>query len=356
MKARVSFLIDIRSESVGACFAEYEDGKTVLSFVKRISVPGGTEELSARTLTALASLLREYGNVPKRPLDIRIFLSGPWYSARLKSVTSAFEQPLRISGDSVGKALAEHRKKHSEPENGVPVESAVSQAYVNGYPSALVRPVRGTNLTVDLYESFADADFIDRVKRLAQETFGGIATSLHSFPFAAFRVLRVAAGEENFLILDVQGELTDFLVARKNSVAFVGSFPYGTRAFLNDLAGNGSKADAATRASLLARGELHAEDARAFAARFERAAAKWKEGYMKLTGSATNTASLPHAIFLYTGREEGRWFTHILSALGEAESRIRMPGADFFQNMLSLGASGSYDPFLCTEALPNAHA
>ncbi len=358
-KEHRTLLVDVGSANVGVCIAETKkDGEPVVSHVRRTPL----ENVSGRHTAAIASLaigalkksLTALGTVSPVPETAHIVLAAPWYRARIKSISTQSNTTIRIAQSAVEKALAEYKSKHAESaSSGVrQIESTVSQIYVNGYQTELLKPVHGKALSVSLYESEADGPFVSALEGAVRATFHGVRVTFHSFPFALFAVLRALKESQSFIALDVGGEITDVVVVNRGSLSFIGSFPSGTLSLLRAVAGKGSSADTASRLSLYARGELSPEEDTAFGALFTKVAAFWTTGYHELLENASLTTPLPNTIFIVADKEELRWFEKVLQGAGGAFPVRPVPVTpDFFQNSVALGEEGSYDAFLSIEAL-----
>ncbi len=353
-----TLLVDIGSASVGACIAENAEGNIVVSHVKRVSLVNvsgqNTAGITALALDALKKCLAGFERVSPAARSAHAVLAAPWYSARLKTISIAPERPVRMDKGTVEKALHDYQEQHVEDllAGTRRMESSVSQAYVNGYPTALLEPVMGKDLTLNVYESEADAVFLAGIEEAIRAAFAGVQTTFHSFPYAAFAVFRAYRDEQSFIIVDVGGEITDIAIVNRDGLFFLGSFPLGTLTLLRSIAGQGSIADAASRLSLYARSELSAEEEATFGALFVKARQAWSGEYRKLLENAVLEAPVPNTTFLIADKEELKWFERVLT---EAESpfpiRPIIVTPDFFQSVVSLGQEGSYESFLSIAAL-----
>lgn len=354
-----TLLVDVGSANVGVAVLEAKrEGTPTLSHVRRVALQNvsgeNTAAIASLALDALKKSLKGLASVSPAPKTAHIVLAAPWYKARIKTINLRSEKPLRITKGTVEKALRDYRNKRAKPVSAGArqMESVVSQTYVNGYPTALEKPLHGKMLTANLYESEADLPFLVGIEEAVRAAFAGIQTTFHSFPFAAFVVLRDVRDVQSFMIVDVGGEITDLAVVSREGLFFIGSFPSGTLTLLRALAGKGSAADAASRLTLYVRGELSAEENASFSGVFEKAAASWNVEYQKLLESAALEIPVPNTTFLFADKEELRWFERIFTSAKTAfPVRSLLVTPDFFQNAITIGEEGSYDAFLSIAAL-----
>ncbi|MDO8523887.1 MAG: hypothetical protein Q7R74_01510 [bacterium] len=358
-KNNPTLLVDVGSANVGVAILETpKEGSPILSRVRRTALQNvsgeNTAAIATLALDALKKSLEGLASVSPAPKTAHIVLAAPWYKARIKTINLRSEKPLRITKETVEKALRDYRNKQTEPVSAAvrQVESAVSQTYVNGYPTTLEKPLHGKTLTANLYESEADLPFLTGIEEAVRGTFSGIRTTFHSFPFVTFLVLRDLKDVQSFVIADIGGEITDLAVISRDSLSFIGSFPSGTLTLLRALAGKGSAADAASRLTLYVQGELSAEEKASFSSVFEKAVASWNLEYQKLLEIATLEMPVSNTVFLFADKEELRWFEQIFTSAKTAfPVRPILVTPDFFQNAITIGEEGRYDAFLSIAAL-----
>ncbi len=352
-------IIDVGSSSVGACFLERQPGhKPVLSFVKRVPIGKGTEEtrenIAQLAVGSLTTLLKDYEQ-QARPGAVRMVLASPWYASRIKFVTSKAEKPVKISRASIVNTVREYRTKEGAAEaalSGTPMESMVTQVYVNGYPTALKHSVFGTTLRLHLYESAADAAFLERARAAVLKVFPSVKLTFHSFPLLAFIVLRDIRDEENFTFVDAGGEVTDVAVVHRDSLRFLGTFPKGSLFLVRAVASGKSNADSASRLSLYARDELSPQEEAVFKKSFDDAIAPWVKDYVDTIAVAQTDTAIPQTTFIAADVEELRWFGRVIESVrGVFPARPILMSPDFFQAHIALGESASYDAFLSVGAL-----
>lgn len=350
-------IIDVGSASVGAAVVSVspKTKNPLLANVSRVAI--GAEEgkpanITERTLAALKTLFEKLHTT--KTSSVRIVLASPWYESRARTIASEAKSPVRISASRVAAAVKSYREKEgaSFPAAGrVRLESTVTQAYVNGYQTALLAPVTGTTLRIELYESAADKAFVDALTGVVHSAFPHAYVSFHSFPLIAFVVLRATREEETFAFIDVGGEVTDVAIVHQDGLRFLGSFPRGARTFMSDVEKKSSGAPGA-RLSLYARGELSNEEKTAFAPAFDAGASLWNADLQKVLDAAIAETPIPRSAFVLADPEELSWFGKVLEAGRETfPARIIPVTQNFFQTAVDLGEGGVYDAFLTMEAL-----
>ena len=356
-------LVDIGSASVGVCIAELNRGGVpVISRTRRVEIENssgqGMTALVPLALAALKKALAEVAVVSPAPRSAQVVLAAPWYKAAISVINSDSEKPVRIAKSGIEKALAGYTEKNAA--TSVPgrktIESVATETYVDGYPTAVSQPVRGSAIAIDYYESQADAPFVSGVEEELRRNFNGVTTEFHSFLFAAYAALRALRDETGFVMLDVGGEITDLAIVHRGGFSFAGSFPFGALSLARAVASGRTLADATSRMSLSMQGELSPEEEASFRESFKKAAVGWNDGYRMLLESAALEVPVPHTTFLIADKEPLAWFERILAdSSGPFPIHPILLSPDFFKNAILLGAEGSYDVFLSIAAFYALH-
>lgn len=350
-------LLDIGSASIGITLMEEDKhGTPVISKTARVEFAPVTEEAKEGIQTlALAAVQKALDTVKAVPkvAQVRAVLAAPWYDAKITTINSSSQKVVRVNEGTVARAVREYLAKKGTLKSGPSViESLVSQVYVNGYPTELHAPITGTSMRVNHYASEADSSLQKAITDAVKKTFPAAKISFHSFSFVAFAVLRALREENNFVILDVGGEITDVAIAHHDGLRFAGTFPIGTMSVVRAIAGKGSTADAKSRLALYAKGELSIEENAAFEKDFQAALSPWQEEYQKMLEAAVNDVAVPQTTFLFADREELPWLSSAVSGThGAFSTRTTSVQPDFFSENIALGEEALYDPFLSAAAV-----
>lgn len=350
-------IIDVGSASVGVCIVRKGKGKPVITQTIRVPISSGSEEakVAIQTLAAQAVLKALESLKGTSPEHVRIVLAAPWYNAKIRAITSKSEKPVRVTRETVARGVkAYYQEKEGGQKtraNGL-IESTVGQVYVNGYPTNLKQAVSGTSLKINHYESEADPPFIQALEGAVKKTFPHPKISFHSFAFTAFAVLRALRDEDNFVIADLGGEITDVAVVHHDGIRFIGTFPKGTFSIVRAIAGSGSIPDTRSRLSLFAKGELSNEETKLTEETFLKAGESWNTEYRNILEGAVKEVAIPRTTFLFAEKDELPWTERLINAThGAFSSHAVLVTPDFFQGEITLGENASYDAFLSIESL-----
>lgn len=353
-------IIEVGSASIGVALVETNGKeKPVLSHGIRTPVESG-DNLQASLASAVQATLKEMLLQLQKsgsPKSVQVILAAPWYHARLKTLVSKIEKTAPLSTTTIASTVRAYHEKNEGntafPAGTTPIESVVTQGYVNGYQTLLEKVVHGNTLKIELYESSADSALVSALTSVMEEVFHGAKISFHSFPLTAFVVLRSLRSEEGFIFIDIGGEVTDVAIVHKDGFRFLGSFPRGANTLLSDVGKGKDRSEAASRLSLYARGELSSEAGASFAPAFQRSALAWNKEYEALLEKAVADVPIPRTAFVIADKEELQWFEKVIATEGTRIFPIYpiMLSANFFQSAITLGDGGAYDAFLSLGAL-----
>ncbi|MFQ5540796.1 MAG: hypothetical protein ACE5F4_00935 [Candidatus Paceibacteria bacterium] len=346
--------LDIGSGSVGAAILSEASGAARLSAVAREPVGSGTDTsraaLTQATESALKKLLERYTKEHIR--KVVVALAAPWHEAHIRTVSSASKQPARITEETVTRAIARYQSEKSPREGNVDVEAVAVGVEVNGYRTALARPVTGSTIGINLYESEMPTAVRQRFLSLIESAFPHADISFSTFPLIALIALRSLVPETSFAILDVAGEVTEVLIMHDDALHHIGSFPEGLYGIARGLAGEkDTTGDALSRLALFARGELSQAEESAFAERYAKAFSAWREGFDEVMKTAAEHTPIPRMVYLLSDREAAQWFTKGFAEQNTFDMDVTPVEAPLVQGAVELGEDGSYDVFLALAAL-----
>ncbi|MDE2079263.1 MAG: hypothetical protein KGI73_02645 [Patescibacteria group bacterium] len=357
--AQSILIIDLGSGSVGISLAERTPGGGVrVSHTLRMPIRNiagtHTSAFASLALQSVQRGLETLGAVTPRPERAHIFFAAPWYKALIRDIDLKSKDPLRITHATLRKAVTDYTEHHSPATSSGAraIESIVSQAYVNEYPTTIRTQLRGTALRAALYESFCDTPFADSVTEAIHAVFPRLPLAFHTFLFAFFAVMRDVAHIEHGILLDVGGEITDIAVVNRGCITYASSFPVGSLSMLRTLANSGSMADAASRLTLFANGELSESEAKTFGGKFDAATTPWRDGYAAAIRKALTTTPVSGTVYLSADPESLPWLQETITRADVplAQRSVGIP-ADFFSHQVQIGNSGVYDAFIALESL-----
>ena len=339
-------IFDIRSGSIGAALITFKTGgvptvlhsiRTPISFQKEIR-PDLFLKRMLGTLEGVALELEQKGIAkldrglfgPKKIGQILCVFSSPWYTSQNKILTIERKKSFTVSTDFIGKMLSK-AKKHFEKSveeneatkhirNPQVIESNVIYTTLNGYKTSNPYGRKANSVEIAVFFSLISCDVSKMVTEVFEKVFNTREISFHSFALTSFSVIRdIFHAEENFLIMDISGEITDISLIREGVLLETVSFPIGKFSMLRRIA-YALKTIPEEAHSLV---RLHFESKRKGTPAVEKELEAAEKEWQSMLGQALTDLSegilLPKTVFLTVDSDLGEWFRCIISgyALGQ---------------------------------------
>jgi hypothetical protein len=178
------------------------------------------------------------------PDSVHCFLSAPWSAAQTRVIKLSRSAPFifteKMATDLACKEIKSFEEEHAERyerEGGKIrlLEGEVMQIKLNGYATANPYGKKAKSLEAALFASLAPESVLSAAEETISKFFSR-SVRFHSSVFAAFAALRdLYPKSQNFIFLDVSGELSEIALAQDDILEESVSIPYGKNHFLRAL-------------------------------------------------------------------------------------------------------------------------
>lgn len=362
-------LIHIGSASVGVALAEIGGATPTFYFTAREPLPFQDtleyDRFYEATFSTLEHLLKtlatdgvaQYAKIQGRPARIHrvgLVLSSTWYVSKTLVLNKTASTPFRITPDVLRTLAASGRKTFEEdvrkgtyPHIGadaVVLEESLVEAALNGYATHEPLQKMTKDLKVSLLISLMSASFSERVFASIDRVMSNYSLHPHSYGLTAFSIIRdIFPEEKNFLIVDIDGEVTDIAVVKDEILSESISFPCGMHSVLRCLGDDGGSIE--IRAKLLER-ESHKG--------VKKAREAWLKEYANALSALGEHFAIPNRVFLSGNSEVLPWFAEVLTLYDGKEGVFAKPRMvtplveKLFLPHLALQGGARYDVNLAT--------
>ncbi|MDD2935611.1 MAG: hypothetical protein PHX25_04050 [Candidatus Pacebacteria bacterium] len=256
----VVLVFDIGSASVGGALVSlHKDKKPKILYNVRKPI-AFKEDLDINKFTA--SMIRAFDSVVSdiekkgvshlnfrnlKNKEIResfCFFSSPWYISQTQVVKWEKKEPFSINKEMIKDVLEKEKQifiKNNEKffGDGNEIEimdNKVIQLRLNGYIVDNPFNKKVNNAEAVMYISLVSTDVSHKVKDVIKKHFHIESINLASFTLAGFLSLRdIFEFEDDFLFLDVSGEVTDVSFVKNDSLRETETFPVGRNAFIREI-------------------------------------------------------------------------------------------------------------------------
>lgn len=259
-------IFDIGNGSVGVALAAAIDPKTLkpeIFWSHREPIPVSKEKNATHLLAAMvlalehsAKILIEEGvkrlppGVEKRVDNAYCVLSAPWIISATKIVKIKEDKPFPVTINLFESVVSQEEKifiaedkdlliqAGSRAERNLfTIEKKVVKARLNGYEARVPFGKKTNRLQLSIYLSATSEAVKKSILRAVGKHLVHVPVSFGTFSLVAFAGIRTAFPEsEDFIFIDVSGEMTEVSFVRHRVILESMSFPYGRNAIIRKLA------------------------------------------------------------------------------------------------------------------------
>jgi hypothetical protein len=371
-------IFDIGSASIGASVVsigpnikpsiEYQIRKDI-SFQKELNYERFTKSMFA-TLESVAEDITKHtsGHIHL----ISCTLASPWYISQTnligKKEKAMFEitpHLLKTIVENEEKRLAtsNETKKFERMKSGMAViEKNILHVAINGYTSQNPIGKRTKEMKASVHISMIPESLLDLMKETFARHFNRTNVTFHSFPLASVTVLRDIFNEtEDFLFIDVTGEVTDVSLIESGVLLETASFPKGKHFVLREVSKklNTIPEDTRSQLSMLTTGSVEEKVSKRLLEALHVVENKWLHDFQGILFTLGKMRVIPHTVFLAADSEFIQIFRRFIEDEKLGQSTLTQSGFDVIP--LDVSAFSAFcntppgvakkDPFLCIEAI-----
>lgn len=245
-------LIDIGTSSVGFLSLEIDGGvQKIIRWAREDIVFEKTLNYSKflkDTTKALEDLLnKNQGKFPKKLDEVHLFLASPWFVSERREITYKKQgEKFIVKKHFIDELVLTELKSIEEfemKEHGSKIgkkpeilETKIVDTRINGYSTKHPEGKETTALEINFLVSLFSVKVKQSLIDVINTSFEYKNVKFHTFPAMALCVLRESESlPDDFIILDVNGEITDVILVKSGTIAEIISFPLGRNFFWREL-------------------------------------------------------------------------------------------------------------------------
>ncbi|MFA6158853.1 MAG: hypothetical protein WC763_04525 [Candidatus Paceibacterota bacterium] len=361
-RVELGVVFDIGSSSVGAALALFEKGipsRVVYDVREPISLqekpePGRFFDDMLSALGRVNAIVLKDGlatlsAADRSSLSIRhvaYIFSSPWSVSQTKTVTINKYDAFTFTRAMVNEIIEDSEKIFAKSirEDGLSdlpgglsiIEKRVIHIALNGYqvPEPYGKKTRRADMS--FFMSFAPKAVIDRISEVSMSTFHPRDTKIFSAPLVAFSVIRDSFhNTDDFVFLDVGGEISEVSVIKGGLILETISFPTGFRSLVRSVAADFfvTYTEAESLINLDASG--HGDDSvrERLVPAVDRAAQAWSDAFHKALSGLSTRMSMPRELFASADSDLVRFLVGAIK--DERVSQFGVAEVPFFVTLLS---------------------
>lgn len=245
-------------------------------------------------------------------------LSSPWCVSQTKIIKIKKDKSFEISSDSVEGVISEQEKKflsNDSSEGSKIIEKKIIEAKLNGYKMTEIYGKKAKDVELSLFMTSAPEYVLKELEDIVRKYFNFRFSHLNSFALSSFSAIRdIYPDKENFIYLDVHGELTDLSIIKDNVFVESASFPAGKNFFVRQISEKlrVSANEAHSLINLHGSGKTDQATSQKVEAAIDAALKNWLDSFHSVLTSLSLNMYVPRTIFMIVSDEFSVFLTEKL--------------------------------------------
>jgi len=375
-KKELALVFDIGSSSVGGAVFEIEKNgipKIILSIREPIILENkiDIDQFLSLALKSLESVAKRISTMGVGKLkNISCVLSSPWYASQTRIIKLEKNTPFvftsKLADSLIEKEMSlfteENLAKFAEDNNKTRlIEFKNMKTTLNGYVTSnpLNKKIKKLEMTIFISMS------IDRILKKMEETilqhFHTEQIKFSSFAMASFTVARdIFVHKEDFLLVDIAGEVTDISMVKKDVLVNSISYPLGYNFIVRKLAENLNcdLNEAKSLISLYKNGHAEENVEKKLEPVVSKLKIEWLSKFQESLTNLSDDISVPATIFITVDQDLTDFFSKIIKSdqfnrytLTEPEFQIIFLDVNILNGITSFKEDTDRDPFMIIESI-----
>ncbi len=374
--AQLVAVFDIGSASVGGALFYLQDSgvpKLVFSVREKINFDLDIEptKFLNSTLASLDIVAHKIATAKLgAPEKIFVVLTSPWYTSQnriiklekntnfifnAKLADSLIEREVKLFED-------EHLLPYIQNENAVrAIELKSVRTMLNGYEVSDPCNQKAKSLEMTLFISLSGEEVLSSIENIMGKHFHTNDVKFSSFLITFFTVVRdMFLHQEDFLLIDVGGEMTDISMVKKNSLKESTSYPLGTNSIVRGMAKsmNSSLSEAESTFSLYKDGHMEENLKSKVVPVINSIKNDWLHKFQSSLANLSTDISIPATIFIAIDKNYSDFFAEIIKTeqfnqytLTESKFQIIFLNSERLHGAASFDDNVLRDNFLIIESI-----
>ncbi|MFA6076530.1 MAG: hypothetical protein WC735_00460 [Candidatus Paceibacterota bacterium] len=375
-KDRLFLVFDIGSSSVGgALFGARGSGIPKIIFSTRepiiLQKSLDIDQFLSSTVKSLEIVVGKiYKAGMEKPEEIFCVLSSPWYVSQTRVIKFEKNTPFiftsKLALGLIQKEITlfeeEYLAKYSDIKSPVrSIEFKNIKTMLNGYETSNPLNQKTSELEMAVFISISGEQILKRIEETIRGHFHFEKIRFSSFAMASFAVVRdIFAESENFLLIDVGGEVTDISMVKKNTLRESVSFPLGCNFIIREVASALHLSFGETRSILSLFRDGHATDSmvKKIDLVMNELRTQWLKKFQESLVNLSNDISIPSTVYLAVDKGMASFFSDTIKneqfnqyTLTESKFKIIFLGAEVFNGLIQFKENLARDTFLSIDSI-----
>ena len=375
-KDELVLVFDIGSSSVGGALFRMQKSKIpkIVFSIREPIIFENKIDIGHFLLSTIKSLEIVTNKIymAKMGAPSRIFcvLSSPWYVSQTRVIRLEKNTPFiftsKLADSLIQKEVAlfeeEQSVKYADIQSPVRlIEFKNIKIMLNGYetPDPLDQKTKELEMTV--FISVSPEQILKKIEETVRKHFHFKDMKFSSFGLSSFAVVRdMHTDQENFLLIDIGGEVTDISMIKKNILRESVSFPLGPNFFIRGVASalHCSPSEAKSFISLIKDEHASFSVAKKLEPIINKLKTSWLQKFQESLANLSNDISIPATIYIAVDKDFENFFCQIIETeqfnqytLTESKFKIIFLSTELFHGMAEFQENIVRDPFLIIDSI-----
>ena len=301
------------------------------------------------------------------PSRIFCVLSSPWLVSQTRIISLKRNTPFmfnaKLADNLIQKEIKffkeEHLAKYGNSACGIELKNIKTS--LNGYETSQPLNKKIKELEMAIFISMSGQEVLEKITEVVGRHFHAGPIKFLSSTLASFTIVRdIHAEQENFLLVDVGGEVTDISVVKKNIPRGSATFPLGRNFFTRGVAARLglSLGEADPLISLFKDGHAERSVRKKLEPVMNQLKAEWLSGFQESLSEIGSGISIPATVYLAVGSGMADFFSQIIQSeqfnqysRTESKFEIIALNAELLHGAAAFGDNVTREAFLVIDAV-----
>ncbi len=325
----------------------------------------------ALTLKALETVSEKvYRRGLGAPHKIFCVLSSPWHTSHTRIINFQKNTPFTFTpklADSliqkeIGVMQDEYLKKYPHIGNTLRlIELKNIKISLNGYEVNDPVNKKAKELEMVVFVSLTEEEVCKKIESTIFKNFSLQDIKFCSLTMASFTIVRdLYAHQENFLLINIGGEVTDIAMVKNNTLRESASFPLGINFMMRRIASemHVTLSEAKSLISLFKDGHAEAQTATTLEPSIKKLKSEWLVQFQTCLANLSNDISIPAFVYITVDKDLADFFGEVIKTeqfnqytLTESKFQIIFLNIQNLQGIATLGPDVIFNAFLTIDAV-----
>ena len=258
------------------------------------------------------------------PVKIFCVLSSLWYVSQTRIIQFAKNTPFiftsKLADSLTQKEISlfkeDHIEKYAHTDAKVlPLEFKNMKTMLNGYETSTPLNQKATSLEMNIFISMSSEQFLEKIQDVVASNFHRKDVKFSSAVMVSFAVVRDMFHEvESFLLVDIDGEMTNLAMVKHGILSESISFPFGRNFLTRGLAKELSTTldEANSLLSLHKNGHAEIGTTKNIEPAIEKLKTEWLHKFQESLANLSNDISIPSTIYMTVDKDLADFFRQII--------------------------------------------